>query len=372
MLVNDDPIVEVVQGAVVSPMGRVSDGSGKDIGLTGCVYSSAGRKIALSERASGYFGDHYRNKNPDNIDVCATDGEFLDGHGIYLGHLMGHYGHFITETVSSFWTLLDKRDYDFFLFHPTDETDLDVDYIKYIFGVFKIDPAKVVLANAYYRVATLTVPERLVKLNLSANRRMRTIYRCIAESAGASSEVGRRVYLSRRMNSHSKLGRAILNERFIEHFMRDRGLEIVYPERLPFQEQLRLFQDADLVIGFSGSALHNCVFMSSSARILEFGDVRSRASPHRMQLLCSNISGCDYDFVQWQGWIVNDRHCLGISRLRCLQNAADVIDKSTAKSGSRVDRTVRPIVGWFSSVFDMSLLALLAMLRVLKSDLRRL
>lgn len=367
---NDEPQVEVLHDAILSPVGKLHSESQKEIGLVGCVYNAEGRKVALSERASGYYGDHYRNCSPDNIEVNGVRYVQLDGHGIYLGHFMGHYGHFITETVSSFWYLLDDNRFDYFIFHPTDTIDLEVDFVRLVFEAFGIDSAKVVFANTPYRVAKLTIPERLIKLNISANIHVKNVYLRIVESAGEANQGGRRVYLSRRMNSHSKLGRAILNERFIEDYMRRCGIEIAYPELLPFREQLKLFQNANLIIGFSGSALHNCVFMNSNTSVLEFGDIRSRTFPHRMQLLCSGISRCHYDFVQWQGLILSKRHSLGLSDLSCLRRAADVIGESHIAGQGASYYKASFIRSWLSSFFDMSLLVVMALLRVAKSDFR--
>src|ERR1700749_4097500 len=72
--------------------------------IKGCVYDSNGDLISLSQRTSGVGGDRIVNSDSPRIEnVTATIR--IEHDCVYLGHLMGHYGHFLTETLSSFWAL---------------------------------------------------------------------------------------------------------------------------------------------------------------------------------------------------------------------------------------------------------------------------
>lgn len=67
---------------------------------------------------------------------------------------------------------------------------------------------------------------------------------------------GRRIYISRRSSKFTRL----LNEERIESFFRSFGFDIVYPEKMSFQEQIELFASADMVAGGSGGAFANLIF----------------------------------------------------------------------------------------------------------------
>jgi len=71
---------------------------------TGCLYNAQGEKHVLSERLGALGGDHVAAFNPDMVKPpIRLFTQKLSGHSLYLGSWMGHYGHFITETLSRLW-----------------------------------------------------------------------------------------------------------------------------------------------------------------------------------------------------------------------------------------------------------------------------
>jgi capsular polysaccharide biosynthesis protein len=74
----------------------------------------------------------------------------------------------------------------------------------------------------------------------------------------------RRLYVSRAGTHH----RRVLNEPEIIERLRERGFEVCCPERLSFEEQVRLFHSAEVVIGSRGAGLANMLF-SSRLKVLE-------------------------------------------------------------------------------------------------------
>ncbi|PVM83929.1 capsular biosynthesis protein [Caulobacter radicis] len=76
---------------------------------------------------------------------------------------------------------------------------------------------------------------------------------------------GRRVYLSRRSQSM----RVMVNEAALEEALRRRGFLIVRPERMSALAQVALMRDAEVVVGASGAALANALFLRRGARVIE-------------------------------------------------------------------------------------------------------
>lgn len=74
----------------------------------------------------------------------------------------------------------------------------------------------------------------------------------------------RRIYISRAGTGH----RQILNEHELMDCLRDYEFEIVRPEDLSFEQQVRRFRSADVIVGARGAALTNMIF-AERARILE-------------------------------------------------------------------------------------------------------
>jgi len=74
----------------------------------------------------------------------------------------------------------------------------------------------------------------------------------------------RRLYVSRRNVSR----RRVLNEDVLESFLADHGFESCQPETLSLVEQVRLFQEAQVVVAPHGSALVNLLF-GTNLKLLE-------------------------------------------------------------------------------------------------------
>ncbi len=79
----------------------------------------------------------------------------------------------------------------------------------------------------------------------------------------------RRIYVSRRSAK-----RRILNEDELEPILQLHGFEIVEPERMNFDDEIRLFSQAEFVIGPHGAGISNILFAPSDCRVLEIFDPR--------------------------------------------------------------------------------------------------
>ncbi|MCL1990429.1 MAG: glycosyltransferase family 61 protein [Defluviitaleaceae bacterium] len=74
----------------------------------------------------------------------------------------------------------------------------------------------------------------------------------------------RKVYISR---NNSK--RALTNENEIEHVLEAHGFDIIYAERLTFEEQVKLFSETELLVSGHGAGLANILFMQSGTKLIE-------------------------------------------------------------------------------------------------------
>lgn len=118
-----------------------------------------------------------------------------------------------------------------------------------------------------------TFPKRGFKVNLTA---LRKTYRKINEisqlnSTGSSLANNRhkKIYISRKKWNAKDSKRPVLtNEDAIIRFLKSEGFAVVYPETLSINEQVTLFQNADIVIGEDGSALHNIAFCKPRTRCI--------------------------------------------------------------------------------------------------------
>lgn len=301
--------------------------------LSGCIYRADGSKVGLSERFGGFAGDHFETENPET-QGRPTAAATLPGRGLYLGHYMGgHYGHFITETLSTFWIFEDQQAdaFDYVLFHPFVFGDSIPDYVKYCFDKFGISQEKVVFAKSEaLAFEELVVPERLFRLNHSSDPRLRWVYGRLAQSAPAPSVAPSRLYLSRRRFSQRDLFRVVANEVHIEAAFQRRGFEVIYPETMRFEDQIALYSRAKAVAGVSGSGLHNSLFMQPDAMVIELGDPRYEGERSPTQVLCDTISDVRNALIPFVGWVF-DGYRVMLFDMAALQARLDaVLDPETA------------------------------------------
>lgn len=96
----------------------------------------------------------------------------------------------------------------------------------------------------------------------------------------------------------------MVNERAVERIFVDAGFKVLHPERWSFEQQVALFQRAEVVAGVEGSALHNSVFMRHGARVINIGTAREPSGDILNQRLCDSLSGAVSSHVPFQGSVV--------------------------------------------------------------------
>jgi capsular polysaccharide biosynthesis protein len=74
-----------------------------------------------------------------------------------------------------------------------------------------------------------------------------------------------RLYVSRKGMHHH---RVLTNEDELEAALDARGFVSVQPERLPFREQVRLFRNAEAVVGLGGAGMFNVAFCRPGVRVV--------------------------------------------------------------------------------------------------------
>lgn len=63
--------------------------------------------------------------------------------------------------------------------------------------------------------------------------------------------------------------RVLLNENEIKKFLQDKGFTIIKPENYSFKDQIKIFNNADYVVGLYGAAMMMLTFCKRGAKILE-------------------------------------------------------------------------------------------------------
>lgn len=266
---------------------------------TGCIYDSRGNKILHSERQGAYNGDHTSLANPDSLKYPNFFPKKLKGSTFFMGIWMGHYGHFITETLSRLWLYKDIKHYDNLIIFPFifNHTPPIKDYQAYLLHLLDIPSNKIHTLRKPMRFEKITVPEQGWTINHSVNKNIKPLYEHIRDKHHFVTQTYEKIFLSRNDTAYQRIN----NVTDIEAIFKKRGFTILYPDKLSIQEQLSIYANCKIMAGFSGSALHNCLFTHEDTLVIELADTRTRNKLHPMQHSALELSGNHWQLINYQG-----------------------------------------------------------------------
>lgn len=178
--------------------------------------------------------------------------ETLKGTYIYGGCLFAHFGHFIWESLTRLDAILKCKNYPIVFISPND----------YVFNTQKLFFKTLGIKNDIIVIRKPTIIENIIYSSpqsslYPANMSDSLLSAMAMKNFTSLSE--RRVWLSRTKLKYGK----ILNEEKIESYLRSIGFEIIYPEKLPLLDQIKLVSTSRIVSGFIGSQFFSAFFAKS-------------------------------------------------------------------------------------------------------------
>lgn len=220
----------------------------------------------------------YNNKSAIvNMRKKAT---FKKGIYIYLGCLRTHYGHFLLESLARLWPFiiagLDKNEVIPVIHTEWPSPSLDAIGKKYPFVAEAYQRIGINLSEIYEIVdpvifEKLLVPTpsfRLGQVFHYGTPTQSKVWAAIKRVNNLKPKKNK-IYLSRKKHQCNNIkSRFLSNELEVEQLFIRHGFEIVYPERLPFTEQVKLYQECSIMAGPIGSCMHNSAFMPDDSKVL--------------------------------------------------------------------------------------------------------
>ncbi len=282
----EPPTVTEVEDGVILPLKKYQIAGGPRAGLCeGGVCSKTGTFIAGLRR----------NLNNPNSNLSCTraypiprDVQVRHETVVFCGVLDAHFGHLISDGFSRLWWYAD---------HP--DTEYKLVFLKSpLHGEFKLYSVLEAAGITGDRMEIITTATRFDKiivpqeaLHMLSNYRpgMEKIYNYIRSLSKPGTE--KRIYLSRRALKK----RDTVNEEYFEQFYRRRGYAVVYPEQLPFAEQVSLMAGAEEVVFVVGSLAQLSQFCRPGTRIV----ILNRSAETTASINCC-IQGMGRDY-----WIID-------------------------------------------------------------------
>lgn len=185
----------------------------------------------------------------------------LQGDHYLLGSLQPHFGHTLLEGLSRLWALLEYpalfADMPLLVFEPQLR-----DYQLRFLELAGIRPDRILhLPPGGVTVERLWVPDPAIRSHRWISARQGLVWRRISDAV-STAEPGRRIYLSRTRISE----RPLINEPEVETRLKRQGFEIIHPETLPLDEQIRVAAEAAHIVGPVGSQMYLAAFQKPGTR----------------------------------------------------------------------------------------------------------
>jgi len=254
----------VVEDAVFVPTTRVSlaDPGLRRTSITGGLLTRDGQPIdfAQARRRTTRFGPLVRGEVVEEMreQAVVQARREVDEEVVYLGWLMEHFGHFLSESLTRTWFLEEIEPSIKIVYHMKSDFRLS-GTAQRILKAFGIPFDRILFLEEPTLLRRVIIPEPLHELHWSIHERMPHKFREVAAKIVECGErVSQPVYLSRRLLSSQS--RQIVGEFELEEILRENGFHIAYPETMSFEDQVRLFNRHADIFTDTGSAAYNMLF----------------------------------------------------------------------------------------------------------------
>jgi hypothetical protein len=285
----------VVDHALVSEVKIKGDTS------TGAVYNMHGAIVLDSLRPSLFTT--CRPVDPVSIDRHASEFANIPSipEAIFGGHFFFAWGHFLVETLTAATGSeeLPQVPVIYIPFEVNWENEWTDSYRRHTAPLLEVaweGRAVEVLYKAQH-VGRLHIPRRMTAIASVAgvpaiHPASAQVYDRVREHLGAPRLAGHIVLVTRR-EEHRRFHP---HERALYEFLEDAGVRSFEPATMSAEAQIREIAQADVLIGFSGSALHNSVFMHPGSHVIEIGD-EPVAEPNPFQIDLTRNAQQSFDYI---------------------------------------------------------------------------
>ncbi len=203
---------------------------------------------------AGFYGVSSAYSIPDAQQLAYVDKDVIFG-----GILIGHFGHFILESLGRLWYVAGQAASVKPLVFLT-ELKICSWYWSF-FDLLGIDRKRIILLQRPTRFRSIIVPEEAVHSWYDYTKEYLIPYQLIVQQAcrkTGNKSLGKKIFLSRR-GIKNNLNKCINEEYFVNFFARQ-GFVAVELEKLPLPEQVSIVANAEEIAAVLGSLTHWAMF----------------------------------------------------------------------------------------------------------------
>lgn len=256
-LIEEYPKTQIINNGIILPLMR---NFSERLAGWGGVCDEAGNFVTGHDNS-------VLNKNEDEwfnvYDAYPIPGEMniVKETVVYGGMIADHFGHFIVESLSRLWWLLDNISCEYkFIFITEECTPDEIAYFDYLI-MLGLKKENIVILREPTRFDAIIVPEQSTYLDSGYRLNAMSIYNAIRDSVTPASY--EKVYFTRTKLADSY----IVNEEYFEDYFRLRGYEIIAPERLSLKEQVSIMAGVKEFACTNGSLHHHILFANNEVNV---------------------------------------------------------------------------------------------------------
>lgn len=184
---------------------------------------------------------------------------YYDETAIYIGRLEDAWGHFMHETLSRVWYLVDNLDGDYKIAYISCGRDTFLEYLCFL--GFPLD--RFIRINEPTKFKQVIIPEESTRINNLYHPKYKTIIDKMYKDIPPASQ--KKIYLSRAL---MPMQCKRLGEDAIENVFRENGYTVISPEMLSARGKISLIKGADIVVTPQGSGDYNMPFAKDGTKLV--------------------------------------------------------------------------------------------------------
>lgn len=194
--------------------------------------------------------------------------QYIDEEVIYIGtgYMFEHFGHFLIEGTSRLWPLLYPK-YKNMKVAISLKNRKDIpSFVRKMLNALGVLDSNIIIVNKNTQFAKVFIPHQSSIVDVNILPITKQVFDKIASELGNENiQTYEKIYLSRgAMNDGRTFGEAKIENMFAKN-----GYKIIYPEKLPLEQQITLAHCCKELAGTAGSALHLAFFMKPGGRVIQ-------------------------------------------------------------------------------------------------------
>ena len=279
------PYVKEVENGFVLPSKVVK--KGPPWGLGGALTDSF--EFVEETRVETGFGGTY--------DFDKNIVPFVDETVIYIPCVIGHYGHFLINTLCRFWNLdLLNSNYKVAVCSWGFGDEID-GAASLILDLLNVPKERRIIVKEPTKFKKLLIPSESFGYRANYSKCYKDIFNVLIEKVNKMDRFSTRdkyekIYFTRRKLFKHKLNE--IGEKEIEKAFAKNGFKVLAPEDLDIYEQIYYFSNCKVLASVCGTTTHNAVFMKKGSKIIVLNRTPEINPP---QIKIAKLFDVDHVFV---------------------------------------------------------------------------